>query len=405
MQGYADTGLYSSGQFQPAPPVKSITEVQAVNRSVRNFLLLFGSLVLALLIIVPVWDAGLMLEDPIYVFFLGRENAEWIIITCCCSILVWILMVGLFFCCAKEEAHTETSMVSMACILLTGLGVALLLQSNELIAESRTVINDLNDNCGTSPLTQNLTAYSTVLQVLRQQPNCIDKESIVKCKGYENSPPWTGMLKTMEDTLKCSGFCYMNNNVTAAEMKKPAMSLVEGTTSSLSSRVKEASHRMRAEESVLFSKHRYEHFQIASQGSVTGPSNEVADVPSHTHTQRKQQKDHEPGIFLLSAGETLEKETAAKVPSDPPYGGNVPAPVYKYPPTLFSDANYQASCDGMAARDLEFTAVKNGSYIYVEGLILVFSAVALSLGKLLSTCAYGQAKKIRDRQRYGMSAI
>lgn len=409
MQGYADSGPWSAGKFQPAPSIKNISDTQTTHRRARNFLILFGSFVLALLLIVPIWDAGLMLEDPIYVFFLGRESPKWIIITCCSAIAFWILMVLLFFGCAREEAHTEMSMVSMACILMTALGVALLLQSNVLISESRTVINDLNDHCGSSIITQNLTAYSTVLQVLRQQPNCIDKESIEECKGYENAPPWTGMLKTMENYLKCAGFCYMNHNVTAAEIQTPAVSLVEGTSSSLGLKVKQASLRLKAEETALFSKHHHEHFETSSQRSVTGAfDGDNKDVSSRTHTQRKWQKDHDPGIFLLSAGETVEQETVAKVasqggrlPADPRYWGNVPYPIYTYPPTLFSDANYHASCDGMAARDLEFTALKSGSYIYVEGLIIVCSAVALSLGKLLSTCAHGQVRKLNDRQRYG----
>lgn len=408
MQGSAYAGtMLSTGQFQPAPPVKSINEAQAIHRNTRNFLIIFGSFLLALVVIIPLWDAGLMLEDPIYVFFLGKDHAQWIIITCCSAIVIWILMVALFFGGAREEAHTQTSMVSLVCILLTGLGVALLIQSNMMITHSRIIINDLVHNCGTSRITHNLTAYSTALQVLRQQENCIGMESIVECQGYENSPPWTGILKTMENYLQCSGFGYVNHNVTGAGMQSLPVSLVEGTSSSLSLRVKQASHRLKTEESMMISKHRYEHFEITPQGSVTGTFDEGVAAPSHTHTQRKQQKDHNPGIFLLSASEAVEKEAvekeAAATPADPLYQ----YPVYTYPPTLFSNANYQASCDGMAARDLQFTALTTGSYIFVEGIIIVFSSVALGLAKLLSMCRQGPSgiRKLDDRQRYGANVI
>ena len=42
-----------------------------------------------------------------------------------------------------------------------------------------------------------------------------------------------------------------------------------------------------------------------------------------------------------------------------------------YPPTLFSDANYQASCEGMAARDMKNFSGDIGFQTFYQGIYLV----------------------------------
>jgi hypothetical protein len=57
-----------------------------------------------------------------------------------------------------------------------------------------------------------------------------------------------------------------------------------------------------------------------------------------------------------------------------------------YTPTLFSDTNYQASCEGMAARDMQNFAGNIGQSLFLQGLFLVLIAVVTGMLKLLSLC-------------------
>lgn len=59
---------------------------------------------------------------------------------------------------------------------------------------------------------------------------------------------------------------------------------------------------------------------------------------------------------------------------------------WTYPPTLFSDANYQASCEGMAARSMRNFAGDIGHQTFFQGLFLVVIAVATGFLKLLGFC-------------------
>merc|ERR1719382_562604 len=59
----------------------------------------------------------------------------------------------------------------------------------------------------------------------------------------------------------------------------------------------------------------------------------------------------------------------------------------RYPPTLFSDANYQASCEGMAARDMRNFAGDVGYQTFYQGIYLVLIAIATGFLKLIGFCA------------------
>ena len=41
---------------------------------------------------------------------------------------------------------------------------------------------------------------------LRSQPECATATSVEECDGYEQAPPYTTFLKTLESEFRCSGF-------------------------------------------------------------------------------------------------------------------------------------------------------------------------------------------------------
>merc|ERR1719258_231454 len=77
------------------------------------------------------------------------------------------------------------------------------------------------------------------------------------------------------------------------------------------------------------------------------------------------------------------------------------APVHTYPPTLFSDANYKASCEGMAARDMRNFAGDIGFQTFYQGIYLVLIAIATGFLKLIGFCV----RRDTDRELLGRFEI
>lgn len=59
----------------------------------------------------------------------------------------------------------------------------------------------------------------------------------------------------------------------------------------------------------------------------------------------------------------------------------------QYPPTLFGLANFQASCDGMAARNMRNFAGDVAVQTFYEGIMLVLVSIVIGFLKLIGFCA------------------
>eukprot|EP00747_Dinoflagellata_sp_TGD_P161768 gnl/TRDRNA2_/TRDRNA2_178648_c0_seq1.p1 gnl/TRDRNA2_/TRDRNA2_178648_c0~~gnl/TRDRNA2_/TRDRNA2_178648_c0_seq1.p1 ORF type:complete len:354 (-),score=64.66 gnl/TRDRNA2_/TRDRNA2_178648_c0_seq1:55-1116(-) len=57
-----------------------------------------------------------------------------------------------------------------------------------------------------------------------------------------------------------------------------------------------------------------------------------------------------------------------------------------YPPTLFSKANFQASCEGMAARDMRNFVGAIATQVFYEGLALICASIVVGFMKLFGLC-------------------
>lgn len=60
----------------------------------------------------------------------------------------------------------------------------------------------------------------------------------------------------------------------------------------------------------------------------------------------------------------------------------------RYPPTLFGQANFQASCDGMAARNMRNFAGDVAVQTFYEGIMLVLVSVIIGFLKLIGFCGH-----------------
>lgn len=290
-----------------------------------------GCILLSLLAIVPIWNAFILLQDSNYIFWAGRRTPECMIASCVIIILLYAATVAIFFKKGHSSAHTEQSIIMIANIFITLFGLFLMVVSSPLTHQADLTYTNLLHRCANSEQTHRLYEYSQVLQNIRAQPECAKKWSIEECDGYEEAAPYTYFLKGMENNFRCAGFCYSPPAPVAAAVASSAPApAAEGSAP--------------ASASLLSTKRNARHVSLITEDA------------------RAEKRSLE----------TSDNELTAE---------NV------YPPTLFSDRNFQASCEGMAARDMKNFAGDIGQQTFYQGVYLVAIAVVTGFLKLLGFCA------------------
>eukprot|EP00928_Gymnodinium_smaydae_P054292 TRINITY_DN38098_c0_g1_i1.p1 TRINITY_DN38098_c0_g1~~TRINITY_DN38098_c0_g1_i1.p1 ORF type:complete len:528 (+),score=147.55 TRINITY_DN38098_c0_g1_i1:304-1887(+) len=91
----------------------------------------------------------------------------------------------------------------------------------------------------------------------------------------------------------------------------------------------------------------------------------------------------------------------------PLVGGTAPT-IPEYPPTLFTKANYQASCEGMAARNMQNFVGAVGTQIFQQGMLLLTVALGLSMLYVIGICngeAEGDARPATHVPGTGYGAV
>merc|ERR1719263_2135527 len=170
----------------------------------KNIFMAVGCLLLALLSIVPVWNALTLLSDSNYTYWAGHKTPQCMIIACVVIILLYALTIALFFRRAHASVHTEQTIMMIANIFITLFGLFLMMVSLPLTHQTDITYTNLMYRCEYSDQTHRLYEYATVLQNIRKQPACAKKYSVEQCQGYEDAAPYTYMLKGMENNFRCA---------------------------------------------------------------------------------------------------------------------------------------------------------------------------------------------------------
>mmetsp|Transcript_108292 Transcript_108292/g.305295 ORF Transcript_108292/g.305295 Transcript_108292/m.305295 type:complete len:418 (+) Transcript_108292:321-1574(+) len=398
-----------------------------------------------------------------------------IIWTCVGTVFLYATLILLFFACAREEAKTYSTVYTIVSIILTALGLALLMLSVPLAAQTLDVYQEIFSNCQFGPRTQRLYEYSTVLQGIRATPECQTKESVSMCDGYQESMPYTGFLKDLEGRFGCAGFCFGNSTsaaaavAVAAEPEMPPPPMPEDTTETAQEPAEAAPPAADAsapsataqEPAMLYAErssgdaaskgeilatalHRFateqEHpeqfgspephigkiMSLRLKGTIAGSKQDGPRSKGKTEAKakRKQHKEWRPkhqdaaegALSLLqwdhvqelpaawkggfagfsktlqappgpdSPVETLESTTEEPGQEVPEMVMATPGRQGMSPPSLFSDAAAQASCDGMAARSLKFKAFESAQLLYYEGVFLIICVLVGALVKICGLC-------------------
>jgi len=333
-----------------------------------------GVVLLVLLCIVPVWNAIALLEDSNYVFWVGTSMPCLTIFLLCSITLLYALTITAFFSTARPQVQTEQTVLMIANIFITLLGLVLVLLALPLSRHSLDTYNNLMHRCDYSEQTHRLYEYSQVLQNIRSTADCAPKYSVEECVGYEDAWPYTSFLKHMEEEFRCSGFCYRSPQaLQAAQLPNQTAFSAVGATVLYADAGSASDETTAAENS--------QEGAAASESKVGGTADSTSLFfrRSQPFAKRRQHVDHVTPLGLLAVDS--HREGKAK-------GANIFAKPTNtlYPPTLFSDANYQASCEGMAARDMKNFSGDIAFQTFYQGIYLVLIAVATGFLKLIGFC-------------------
>jgi len=345
-QTFSYGGPYSQEEGAPPmmPPMQGGQQKKLFNP--KNVFIGTGIVLLMMLCIVPIWNALALLSDFNYTFWVGSDVPTWMVSGCLCIIMLYTVTVTVFFTSAKPQVQTEQTIMMIANIFITLLGLVLMLISLPLSRQSMTTYNNLMYRCDYSEQTHRLYEYSQVLHNIRRTPACAEKYTVEECPGYEEAHPYTTFLKEMEGTFRCSGFCY-----------RPS-----GEAALLENKLEPETDRYLANKA-----HRQDRITPLTLG---GPAPSTGKVV---------------GLAAASAGAT-DKQGHSVGQLPPSTVGRVTEATVSYPPTLFSDANYQASCEGMAARDMKNFSGDVGFQTFYQGIYLVLIAIATGFLKLVGFC-------------------
>lgn len=270
---YGAAPVIYAGQKRPLKYKESMTS--------KGVFIVAGVLLLAMLCVVPVWNAVALASDSNFVFWVGRGIPNFMIFSCIMLLVIYVITMVAYFGLAHEDRQNEQTIMLMANLFVTLLGLMLMLISLPLSQYSMGTAENLMHRCEISEQTHRIYEYSQVLHNIRAQPHCSGLRSVEECAGYQAAPPYTDFLKNMEAEFRCSGFCYRPLEASSATS--------------------------------------------ASEAS-------------------------------------------------------------KYPPTLFSDANFQSTCEGMAARDMTNFAADVAMQTFYQGIYFVLIGIAMGFLKLVGLC-------------------
>eukprot|EP00747_Dinoflagellata_sp_TGD_P183570 gnl/TRDRNA2_/TRDRNA2_38521_c0_seq1.p1 gnl/TRDRNA2_/TRDRNA2_38521_c0~~gnl/TRDRNA2_/TRDRNA2_38521_c0_seq1.p1 ORF type:complete len:365 (+),score=62.08 gnl/TRDRNA2_/TRDRNA2_38521_c0_seq1:73-1167(+) len=317
-----------------------------------------GFLLLSLLCIAPTWVAALMLNDGNYTFWAGRVLPICIILLVSTVLITFLISSAIIF--QHPWARTDHMVMRIANVSVTVMGLTLMMLSLPLSRQAIEIHADLMYRCEYSIKTHRLFEFSSVLHNIRSVPECLAEETVEDCVGYEDAYPYTDFLKAMESSFKCSGFCWR-----PLHEQPPLPPYAEAALPAVHQKVEIRHHQ-----------HHHRHHKDHVTRLALLDQDDDVDSGNSTSLLEEEAEDapQKPGKSKSSDSKQWDK-----IKPDP-----------YFPPTLFSKANYQASCDGMAARDVKNFAGDMSFYLFYQGIYLIFVGVMTGFIRLIGYCHHGK---------------
>jgi hypothetical protein len=305
--------------------------------------IVYGSFVLCMLVFIPVWNCLAMMDDQVFVYVIGYELPWSLIVALACVVALFVMAV-LTYSFAPYKVHiSESLQLSIFTTFTSLLGIVLMLYAAAYTSGSGHFADDIGGcNLGNARVRDLALEYENLWQV-RNSASCMAERSVEGCAGYANTPE-ARVLRFMEETYLCSGFCHQTPrgaNATSVLSSKDFVDAAHGTMPvSLLSEV----------------------------GSV-----EVRDAGMAAVLD---------GLKTWFGGDG-SRSSLAPVLDAAVGGAGVTLP---FPKTLFSDRNNHGSCHGAAMRTMRADLGDVSTQFMYQGCQLLFVAIITGFLILMDGC-------------------
>ncbi|CAK0793497.1 unnamed protein product [Prorocentrum cordatum] len=392
---------------RPSLPLKARPAAGAfipAGRSRMWFLMLAGMLLMLLVVMTPLWDAARLLGDPTFVFFLGHGLPLWTVACCLAALAAYAAVVlaalrpG-----PLQERCTEQALLAVFAAILGLLGLSFLVLAAPLASQANVTHSQIFLGCqhGVDTQAKVLFEYASSMQALRATPACSSRASVEGCEGYREYSPYSGVLKAMEQTYRCAGYCQpllgapallsaglaAEAPATANESAAaPAQVELEQFRGRDRARLEDAGpSRLQGRLAAALLRH----FAGRRPADARHPHAAQGALAAEQDADGQQQEAGQPAagaaLALLQKAVVHRevREVGVHKRAREELLGKGAAGVHQ--PTLFSLDNHQASCDGMASRALVSKATDASNVLFTEGLALLFAAALVAMLKVGTT--------------------
>lgn len=318
----------------------------------RSTFILFGAVLFVALFAIPVVNAVWSLNNLVYDHFLPSLWSQGLVVLSVLVIIAWTIFMLQYFAKAPAESQSDQSIILIVVTFLVLAGAIYLIIGDKLRYSATLAGDQVWNDCQTGPDSSALFHRYQELLAARMEPSCMAEVSIEDCSGVNVGGHRAKVLKAIETQFMCAGYCLEAFQATEAA-KADAMTLLQTSIYTGTDTVSVDTVRL----------------ELHGPGGPSGPGGPPDPVKV--------------GIARRIAD---DNSNAGGSPRRSELAGSEDALDVWYPPTLFSQANYEVSCDGLVARRLYDYAASPASFIVWEGISLIALSVFAAVASLPCKC-------------------
>lgn len=311
-----------------------------------------GAFLLSIIISLPLYDAYKLTHHFNYVYWNGKEVLYATIIAVTLIPFLWVMLCRCVFQGPRLHLWKTSDVSLMAASGACMVGVVLLMIASLASHSSYSSQMALSQTCEVTIHTRGARTWYTEALTMRRTAECASVISIEDCSGFENLAArvdeWM-YFKTLEQTFACTGFCH-----------EPLARLDEVGSGDK----KEDKKDDKKEESKDDEKDKKFLLQV-----------EEVDSSGRSVPQGRKR----PHNFMASL---LSRDAKASMPRT----NVIQEPNVTYPPTLFSNLNFEKiSCQRAAAVNLENVGHTLTDQLWWQGIALIGLAILIGFADALQS--------------------
>jgi hypothetical protein len=182
-------------------------------RNVVRFFIFITIYAMLMLVMIPIWNCGILLHSVTYSYFIGSAAPLSFIIVVSSITACFTVMILVFFAWTRPEVHTGQNLVMVGGIILTVLGMTFIIFGNVLAEHAGTAQKEVLHNCEFGPLASPLYREANMLLQMKLQPACAGQMSVAQCQGFTETTA-SRVIRDMEHSFRCSRFCSQGSYIT-----------------------------------------------------------------------------------------------------------------------------------------------------------------------------------------------